>query len=86
MIDKFSSVTEGLNSPPSHLVSISPDDTTDIPVASRGVNVAGAGSLRVTTVGGDTETIHVAAGIVFPLRVQRIWATGTTATGIVVMY
>lgn len=26
------------------------------------------------------------AGIVFPVRARRIWATGTTATGIAAMY
>jgi hypothetical protein len=85
MVDKFNSFSDGLNSPPSHVSDVTPDDAADLPVASRGVNVAGSGSLRITTVGGDTGTIHVVAGIVFPVRATRIWATGTTATGIVVL-
>lgn len=86
MADKFKSYAEGLNSPPQHLAAVIPSDTADIPTASRGLNVATSGAVRVTTVAGDTLTIFVAAGIVFPVRANRIWFTGTTATGIVVMY
>ena len=86
MADKFQGYAEGLNSPPSHLKAVTPDDTNDLPDASRCINVAGSGAVRVTTVAGDTETIYVAAGITFPVRAARIWATGTTATGIMVLY
>ncbi|PWJ12878.1 hypothetical protein SAMN05421539_11514 [Jannaschia seohaensis] len=40
--------------------------------------------MRVTTVGGSTEAIHIAAGVPFPIRVTRVWATG--ATGIVALW
>jgi len=86
MADKFQGYTEGLNSPPSHLKAVTPDDVNDLPDASRCINVAESGAVRVTTVSGDTETIYVAAGITFPVRAARIWATGTTATGIMVLY
>lgn len=86
MADKFQTYAEGLNSPPSHLAAITPSDTADLPDASRGLNVAGSGTVRLTTVGGDTATVYIAAGIVFPVRATRIWASQTTATGIVVMF
>jgi hypothetical protein len=86
MVDKFSSFSDSLNSPPSHASNITPDDTADLPFVSRGVNVAGAGSLRITTVRGDIATLHVAAGIILPIRASRIWAAGTTATGIAVLW
>lgn len=86
MIDTFESFGTGLESPATRIVEITPDDTADIFYASRAVNVATSGSLRVTTTGGDTGTVHVTAGVAFPLRVTRIWQTGTTATGIVVMF
>lgn len=85
MSDPFANVTPGLESPATHLAAVTPDDTQDLASASRGINVSGTGTVRVTTVGGDTETVYIAAGSAFPLRVTRIWATGTTATGIVVM-
>lgn len=86
MIDKFQTYTESLSSPPQHLLSVIPDDANDLPTASRCINVQATGTIRVTTVAGDTGTILVAAGITFPIRAKRIWATGTTATGISVLY
>lgn len=85
MADPFASQTPGLESPASHLVAVTPDDSTDLAISSRGINVATSGSVRVTTISDDTETVYIAAGTAFPVRVKRIWATGTTATGIVVM-
>lgn len=86
MADKFQSYAESLDSPPSNLVMATPNDAQDLPIASRALNVAQTGAVRVTTVGGTTETLTIAAGGVFPVRARRIWATGTTATGIVVMF
>jgi hypothetical protein len=86
MIDTFEGFAPGLESPATRLKSIAPNDSADLEHASRGLNAASAGLVRVTTLGGDTETVFLAAGIAFPLRVRRIWQTGTTATGIVVLY
>ena len=72
----------GLDSPPARLAEIAPSDTEDLPRPTRAINVAGAGLVRVTTIEGDTGTLYIAAGLAFPLRARRIWATGTDATGI----
>ena len=85
MSDRFSSFTPGLESPASFLQDVTPDDANDLPVISRALNVATAGTVRVTTSGGDTATVTIVAGVAFPVRARRIWATGTTATGIVAM-
>lgn len=82
MSDTFEGFRSGLESPATHVVSITPSDSTDLPHASRAINVASSGTVRVTTVGGTTDTIFVAAGVPFPVRATRIWSTGTTATGI----
>ena len=86
MADKFHSFSEGLNSPPANLEAVFPNDANDLPNATRGINVGVSGSIRLTTVNGDTGTISVAAGVVFPVRAKRIWATGTTATNITALY
>lgn len=86
MSDPFESYVTGLESPASHLITVTPDDAADLTVPSRALNVGIAGVVRVTTVGGTTADISVAAGITFPVRVTRIWATGTTATNIIAMY
>lgn len=86
MTDIFRSHAESLDSPPSHIFVVTPDDVSDLPVASRALNVAQGGTIRVTTIGGTVGTVVITAGSVFPLRVIRVWATGTTATGIIAMY
>ena len=86
MTDKFGDHAESLSSPPSHIIAITPDDGNDLAYCTRGINVATSGEVTVTSVGGETVTLSVAAGIVFPIRACRIWQTGTTASGIVAMY
>lgn len=86
MFDKFSSFASSLSTPPTAIVSIAPDDDANLDQATRALNVAGAGNVRLTTTEGMTETIYVGAGIAFPIRATRIWATGTDATGIKGLY
>lgn len=85
-MDYFNDYQPGLESPATGLASVTPDDATDLPITSRALNVASSGEIRLTTIRGDTETVYVAAGIAFPVRARRVWATGTTASGVVVMY
>ena len=85
-MDTFAAYAAGLESPASHAFETVPNDTTDIPFAGRAINVAVTGNVRVTTVADDIVTLHVVAGVAFPIRAKRIWSTGTTASGIVVLY
>lgn len=85
MVDAFSQYRSGLESPAIRLLNITPSDTADIAEASRALNVATSGTVRMTTVGGTTVTVFIAAGIAFPVRAVRIWSTGTTATDIVAL-
>lgn len=86
MKDIFASFSPSLESPASHILEVTPSDTEDLPVASRALNVASEGIVRVTTVGGDTANVSVVAGVPFPIRCTRVWASGTTASGIVALY
>lgn len=86
MPDLFDSFQVGLESPAAHLHEVTPSDTEDMPYASRALNVAGEGTVRVTTVAGDIATVAIAPGVPFPIRCTRVWASGTSATGIVSMY
>lgn len=85
MSDKFSAYSASLTSPAERLTEITPDDATDLPEVARAINVATSGAVRVTTIGGTTATVYIAAGVAFPVRALRIWASGTAATGIVAM-
>jgi hypothetical protein len=86
MDDVFKSHAEGLSSPPTHAFAVIPDDATDLQQPSRCINVGITGNVLVTMLGNEIVTLRVAAGVTFPVRARRIWATGTTATNLVVMY
>lgn len=87
MSDTFSAFQRGPDSPYEHAVLVSPDNDTDLAVASRGIYVGGTGTLKVTMLGGEAVTFTaIAAGVFHRLRVTRVWATGTTATTIHALY
>lgn len=86
MTDTFKDYPNSLLSPASNAYPVTPDDTGDLAYFSRALNVATSGSVRLTTVRGDEVTVFIAAGITFPIRARRIWATGTTAANIVALY
>ncbi len=84
MSDDFKAFQSGLESPAQSAVLVTPSDSQSLPNATRALYVGGAGNLRVTLVSGDTVTLTgVVAGMIYPLRVSRVLATGTTATGLV---
>lgn len=83
--DYYMSGKTGLESPPTYLEPVTPDDDTDLVRVTRAVNVATAGFVNATTLEGTTAPVYIVAGIAFSLRATRIHATGTTATGIVGM-
>lgn len=83
MSDAFSGHAAGLTSPAEQAFEIIPDDGVDLAVPTRALCVSGSGTVRVTTLGGSTATLYLAAGVPFPVRASRIWTSGTSATGIV---
>jgi hypothetical protein len=82
-MDPFKNHAQSLESPATRLAEISPSDSASLAFVTRAIAVETAGHLQVVTASGDTGRIYVAAGVPFPIRVSRILATGTTASGIV---
>jgi hypothetical protein len=80
--DKFSGFSASPDDPASSVHAVTPDDATDLPNVTVALNVDTPGTVRVTTLAGDIVDLTITAGIAFPVRVSRIWQTGTTATGI----
>lgn len=75
--------------PAEHVALPSLSDSADLTDVTRGLSFAVAGDIKVNTVGGETVVIPsgaLAPGIIHPLRVSRIWSTGTAATGLVVYW
>ena len=77
--------------PAERITLITPSDTATIdfagiPMATRGISIVATGTLRVLTVHDEDVTIPdgaLAAGVIHPMAVKRVYSTGTTATGIV---
>ena len=85
MADNYATFIDGLNTPHRDAVSITPSNTIVID-DTKAVYAGGAGTLKVTTSKGNDVTFVVIAGGLLPIRVTKIFATGTTATLIVALY
>lgn len=68
--------------------AVTPNDSTDLATTDVLLYIGGAGSgnLKVDTAGGDTLTFAGVAVGFFPVRVTRVYATGTDVTSIVAVY
>jgi hypothetical protein len=67
---------------------IAPDDGNDLASSTRGLMVSVAGDVKVNFVTTGTAIVltGLLVGVVYPFRVKRVYATGTTATGILALY
>jgi len=74
----------------SDAVAPTASDTVDEPTGvSQGIVCTGtAGNIKVTLVNNTTLTIAIATGWAGRQgwRIQRVWSTGTTATGLLLLY
>jgi hypothetical protein len=62
---------------------VSPSNSSDFSESSV-LWIGGAGNVRVTTdQGSDVTFTGVLSNTTLPVRVKRVWSTGTTATNIV---
>lgn len=84
--DPFASSSSGLSSPAAHAAAVTPDDATDLTTAPRALFLGAGGDVKVTMVGGETVTFTNAPQGYNPLRVTRVWSTGTTATNITAVW
>ncbi len=70
-----------IDSPASTGEAIAPNDAANLPSSSSYIHIEGAGTLHFEFVSGNEHTMTLAAGW-HPLRIRKVFATGTTATGI----
>lgn len=72
-------------------IPITPSDSATIP-ATLGVYVGGAGNLTVDWVaqgassGKNVTFTAVPVGTVLPIRITKVYATGTTAAALIALY
>jgi hypothetical protein len=66
------------------VVPVTKSDTTPDPNGPfRGFYITAAGTLKITTAAGNARTFasgELAAGVLHPIRITRVWSTGTAAT------
>lgn len=80
--DKFQDFQSGLSGPVQGGFDIVPSDGADLAQVTRAVMVTGAGDVAVTVKNGDEITLPaLSSGVIYPVRVTRVWGAGTTATG-----
>lgn len=87
MADRYANLSGDLSSPAKYAAAVTPDDSNDLPNASKRLWVGGAGNVALVTVGGSAVTyVGVPAGTYLPVRAAQVKATGTTATDIIAEY
>lgn len=83
--DTFFAAHRKVEDPATRAFAITPNDGADLAVFTRGLYIGVAGDVVVDMVdsGASITFTALAAGVIHPLRVKRVRATGTTATNIV---
>jgi hypothetical protein len=71
---------------PMHWVAVAtPSDSADLAFVTRAIRANVAGTVKVDLYTGGSVTMNFAAGETRSVRATRVYAAGTTATGIEVM-
>lgn len=75
--------------PYTRAVAVTLSDTTDLAETPRAINVHKSGSTSIAvkvTMAGDTSpvTLNLVSASINPVRVSRIWSTGTDAGAVIV--
>lgn len=84
MKDKFEYRTYSFDAPSQNAWAITPHDTTDENFVSRAIYVGTGGDVVAVMKSTAVVTFkNVLGGTILPVRVQRVNATGTTATDMV---
>lgn len=77
------STAQVVTSPITGAAAVTPSDSADLAETTVSLYVGTAGTLKVTFEDDSTVTYAAIAAGRHPLRVKRVWATGTSASNIV---
>ena len=84
MQDVFADHAVGLTAPATRPETITPSDAAELSYVTRALYVGQTGNVRVKTTTGDIVTLaNMQSGILYPIRVLQVFATGTTASDLV---
>lgn len=82
MTNPFDGRALALHGPALDLVPVIPDDSADLTDVATALYVETGGQLRLLTVAGGDRTVAVGDMSILPVGTARVFATGTTASGI----
>ena len=84
--DRYPLHEKSTQGPYTRAVAVTPNDTTDLAFRTLALAAAAAGVVNVHMAGSSTPVlVPIAAGIPLQVRVDRVLAASTTATGIVAL-
>lgn len=84
MADKFEHQAPGLTSPGLSAFAINPSNGNDLPQVTRALYVGAAGNVRVELVDGSEATFRsMQPGMMYPLRIRKVFSTGTSADDLI---
>ena len=84
MIDPFEGHAPGLSSPVENGLEITPSDEATLPYVTRALYSGTGGDITLRLAGGAVlSLVGTTPGAVYPLRVDKVLLSGTTATGLV---
>lgn len=82
MSNPFASRTSSVQGPSRDLIPVTPDDTLKLEDVAVSLYVETGGQISFMSVNGTNRTVRVSDFSILPVGVQRVNATGTTASGI----
>lgn len=83
--DPFEASSDSLIAPAKTAFEIVPDETADLPSATKAIYIGTGGDITARPVDADTDVAfrNVVAGTVLPVRLRAVRAGGTTAADLV---
>lgn len=86
-VDTFSRFQQDNFSPLTHAVAVTPHNTNELAYVTRALYVGGTGDVKVTMQdSGEVTFVAIPTGTTLPIRVKKVFSTGTDATDIVALW
>lgn len=82
MTNPFDNRAPALSDPARDMAPVTPNDSTDLPHTALALYVETGGTVQFVSITGQTRSVAVSDFAILPVGMQRVLATGTTATGL----
>lgn len=90
MSDPFFKQPNNIDSPAKNAIVVVPSDVADQGTSYKALYIGGSGDVKCETVGSTAGSFvtftGLVAGSILPVRIRKIYATGTTATNMIGLY